>query len=379
MAKMKGVTSIERKGALYYYARIDGERVYCGKGPKGRQMAEAARSKHVAKRYEAKEIRAGLKVKKAALRTVKEMANWYMTLPSVQELKSYDRKVDACAHIYKYFGNKSVSQVEGDEQERYRQYRVGQGAMDGTIDLEIKLLSTMYHTSLKRKLISAESMPGEFVLKKAYNPRRIVTDAEIEKLLEYADPDFKDLLVCAHESAMRVTEICNLTKSQVFLDIQHISGDIVDYIDLGIFDTKTKARRTVPLSDKLKEVLTRRLWGLESNDWVFTSKARKYNRELVRNRMVAVCEKADVPYGDKLLDKKGARIGIVFHCLRHTRTTKWVELGFSDEIIRRATGHKSLEAYQRYIKLDPNAVMRLVSKRYKNGIKNTKTRLVSGS
>ena len=50
----------------------------------------------------------------------------------------------------------------------------------------------------------------------------------------------------------------------------------------------------------------------------------------------------------------------MFHCLRHTRTTKWVEQGFSDEIIRRATGHKSLEAYQRYVKLDPHVVMRLV-------------------
>ena len=35
-------------------------------------------------------------------------------------------------------------------------------------------------------------------------------------------------------------------------------------------------------------------------------------------------------------------------------------MGFSDEIVRRATGHKSLEAYQRYVKLDPASVMRLV-------------------
>jgi len=33
---------------------------------------------------------------------------------------------------------------------------------------------------------------------------------------------------------------------------------------------------------------------------------------------------------------------------------------FSDEIIRRATGHKSLEAYRQYVKLDPHAAMRLV-------------------
>ena len=37
-----------------------------------------------------------------------------------------------------------------------------------------------------------------------------------------------------------------------------------------------------------------------------------------------------------------------------------VSLGFSDEIIRRATGHASLEAYRNYVKLDPSSVMRLV-------------------
>ena len=75
------------------------------------------------------------------------------------------------------------------------------------------------------------------------------------------------------------------------------------------------------------------------------------------------CENAGIIYGDKAVNKKGERIGTVFHCLRHTRISKWVEMGFSDEIIRRASGHRSLEAYQQYIKLDPHAVMRLVEKK----------------
>lgn len=78
--------------------------------------------------------------------------------------------------------------------------------------------------------------------------------------------------------------------------------------------------------------------------------------------MKALCEKAKVPYGNKLINAKGERIGIVFHCLRHIRTTLWVKMGFSDEIIRRVTGHRTLEAYQQYIKLDPEAVMMLVEK-----------------
>ncbi len=156
----------------------------------------------------------------------------------------------------------------------------------------------------------------------------------------------------------------------------------MDYIDLGIFDTKNGTRRTVPVSARLKEVLERRIDNLGPEDYVFTDhKGGKYTNVRTAGKMRCLCKRAKVLYGDKLLNQKGERIGIVFHCFRHTRTTTWVEMGYSDEIIRRATGHKTLEAYQQYIKLDPSAVMRLVEgqtelasmKRHTNGIKSAQS------
>jgi integrase len=174
-------------------------------------------------------------------------------------------------------------------------------------------------------------------------------------------------MLCAYETAMRLSEIIKLTPGQIHLDIQHISGAIVDYIDLGIFDTKTGARRTVPVSPRLKEVLQRRMQGLDTEDYIFTtSRGYKIHSNNIPRSMRVVCEKAGIAYGDNVFNKKGERVGIVFHCFRHTRTTKWVEMGFSDEIIRRATGHKSLEAYQQYVKLDPAAVMRLVEAKHQH-------------
>ena len=353
---MKGVRV--RNG--YWYARIDSHEKYCGKGEKGRKLAEAARKKWEVKQYENREANAGLKVKKIELRKMRDLSNWYMTLPSIQQQKIYERKISLAANLLKYFGNKAVNRVEADDQERYRIHRKDQGVMDGTVDLEIQLLSAMYHLALKRKKINADAMPGEFVKKENINPRRIITETEFEKLLNHADRDFKDVLVCGYESAMRSSEICNITAGQVHLNIRHISGVVLNYIDLGIFDTKTGARRNIPISARLKEVLQRRIKGLGPDDYVFTNKGKKNYKELITIQMKTVCDKAGVIYGDKPTNKKGERIGIVFHCCRHTRTSKWVEMGFSDEIVRRATGHKSLEAYQRYIKLDPAAVMRLV-------------------
>jgi integrase len=357
--KMKGVTFTETKGVRCYYATINGKRTYCGKGNKGEKIAEAARSKYVAKRYENLEVGAGLKVRKPDFRTVKELANWYMTLPSIQEQKSYQNKVCSVGHLLEFFGNKKVDQVEIDDQERYRTWREGQGAANGTVDIEIMALSAMYHKAQKAKKIHADAVPGQFITKNDRNPRRLITDDEYESLCKHDDDDFRDVLVAGFESAMRSSEIANLTANQVHLNVQHISGAVVDYIDLGIFDTKNKTMRTVPVSPILKEILERRLDGLGPEDHVFGD-GRKYTKIRISWKFAQLCGRAGVTHGDKSLNGKGERVGVVFHCLRYTRTTKWVEAGYSDEIVRRATGHKSLAAYQTYIRLDPSVVMRLV-------------------
>ena len=365
--KIKGVTC--KNG--YWYGRFEGRQKCCGKGNKGYNLAKAARMKWEVKQYENREVSAGLKVKKIHLRNVKDLSNWYMTLPSVQEQKIYKRRIAIAKNLLEYFGNKPLNQIERLQQEKYRQYRKNQGAASGTIDLELNTLRSMYRMAVKSKLIPSDFLPGEFVLKNKRIPRRTISDAEFGLLLNHANDNFQDVLICAYESAMRSSEICKLTVGQVKLDMKHISGDVLDYIDLGIFDTKTGARRTVPVSVWLKDILKKCIQGKDNEDPVFTTgTGRKFTPIIIFKHFRATCKKAGILCGDKHVNAKGERIGIVFHCFRHTCTSRWVDMGFSDEIIRRATGHKSLEAYQQYIKLDPHAVMRLVKKqRDKNEIK----------
>lgn len=280
------------------------------------------------------------------------------------------------AHLVRYFGNRPLNQFEKDEQSRYRAWRKRQTVKypfgnkqkkqtvtEATIDKEIITLSAMFHEAMKAKKIPPECMPGQFLRLDLYNPRRCVTDEEFEKILHYTNDAFKDVLICAYESAMRAGEIINLRAGQVHLDVKHISGEILDYLDLGIFDTKSGARRTVPVSRKLKVILQKRLQGLNLDDHVFTnSRGRPYpHSQSFSNNMRYACQNVGVPYGDKLMNGKGERIGVVFHSLRHTRTTKWVEQGWSDELIRRATGHKSLDSYRKYVNItDARPIMKLV-------------------
>ncbi|MEJ2730881.1 MAG: tyrosine-type recombinase/integrase [Deltaproteobacteria bacterium] len=197
----------------------------------------------------------------------------------------------------------------------------------------------------------------------------MVTDEIYRKLLEHASDNYADVLVCGYETAMRAREIATLTADQVHLDMVHFSGERFSYIDLGVFDTKNKTRRTVPVSETLKEVLARRIKGKGPDDPVFIrSNGKPWKVYDIDYRLEIACKKTNISYGDKVFNAKGEKIGIVFHCFRRTRITKWIEMGFSDEIIRRASGHKSLEAYREYVTLGPQSVMCLVRQSDKKAI-----------
>jgi integrase len=192
MGSIKGVT--QKNG--YWYARIDGKQVYCGKGDKGFNMAKAARQKWEVEQYENREVNAGLRVKKIHLKNVKELSNWYMTLPSIVKQKSYVRKVIGVKHLVDYFGNKPLSSIRVSEQEKYRQYRSNNGAASGTIDLELTYLSAMYNEAIQDELIPANFKPGKFLREKEKIPRRTITDAEYELLLNHAKVDFLKMFLC---------------------------------------------------------------------------------------------------------------------------------------------------------------------------------------
>lgn len=168
---------------------------------------------------------------------------------------------------------------------------------------------------------------------------------------------------------MRSSEIANLRVRNLVFDEPRIVARRgggrpkinACYVDLGVFDTKTGARRTVPISRSARRMLERRIKGLKPNAYVFThSKGKPYTKFQIPQRLESCCQRAGIVYGDKAVNKKGERIGIVFHSFRHTRTTLWIEMGYSDEVVRLATGHKSLEAYRRYARPDAGMVMYLL-------------------
>jgi len=185
--KIKGVTCITRNGSTYWYARVDGRRKYCGKDDKGKKLAEIARKKWEVRQYENREVSVGVKKKKTAFKTF-------------QQQKIYKSKLSKVKHLFKFFEERKLQDIDSDEIDRYRTKREGEGAASGTIDQELKLLRTIYYTGRKYKKIHADLVPGTFDIRGEKNPRRAITKDEYEALLKHSDSDFQDVLVCAFMS-----------------------------------------------------------------------------------------------------------------------------------------------------------------------------------
>jgi integrase len=113
----------------------------------------------------------------------------------------------------------------------------------------------------------------------------------------------------------------------------------------------------------LKRIIKRRIKSLSADDPVFTYHGRVYGDSSVKGFMKRTCKKAGVTYGDRPTDVKGNRLGVVFHSFRHTFITRLIRQGYSDEVIRRITGHKDLSAYRNYVHLEAVDLMEVVRNR----------------
>jgi integrase len=155
---------------------------------------------------------------------------------------------------------------------------------------------------------------------------RMIGPVEEEALLKVAKPSLRDTLILIDDSGMRPEEIFRMRK------------DLIDW--RGMFyrnpDGKTdEARRFIPLTDRMLEILKRRMDG--ESPWVFPSKrSASGHLTTIAKQFQAAREAANLP--DDL----------VFYCGKH---------GFCTDVMRRtgnvfalmkAVGHKDVKHTMQY-------------------------------
>ena len=104
--------------------------------------------------------------------------------------------------------------------------------------------------------------------------------------------------------------------------------------------TKDHEERTIPISDKLLEVLDRIPRGIREDYPVFAYKGKEIHD--IRTGLKKACASAKVLYGRFKKD------GFVYHDLRRTFYTDMRRAGVQESVIKAITGHARNEVSDRY-------------------------------
>lgn len=232
----------------------------------------------------------------------------------------------------------------------YRDKRLEEGKSADTVRLELATLSHLYSTAIKEWGLGLIANPVQNVRKPTAGKGRTrrLSKAEEKRLLAAVDmntnPFLGWIVRIALYTAMRQSEILNLTKSNINLRKRAVT----------LFDTKNDAIRTVPLSNRAKEVF-KEVLGYPvrpiNTDLLFFGGPGKdgERRPYVINRVwVTALERAEIE-------------GFRFHDLRHEATSRLVEAGLSDQQVASITGHKSMQMLKRYTHLRTENLASLIA------------------
>ena len=233
------------------------------------------------------------------------------------------------AEINLYFGNKrNINDLTTDSIDVWITSLKSKGNANGTINRKLATLSkTLKYADelvqLKRKPIIHRQREPEGRI-------RFVTPEEELQIMHTLDlwslPDLKDSITVLIDTGLRRSELCRLTKADVSQGM------------LNLWKTKNGKARSVPMTDRVTEIINRRL---------LTQLATASTPKLFPIHPETLSDHWDRVRWHLELDD------VVLHCFRHTTASRLVQRGVSLATVQAWMGHKTITTTLRYSHLSP--------------------------
>lgn len=263
--------------------------------------------------------------------TFDELAEDFLREYRIKQRKSLVRAERSVWHLKEYFEGFKVTEITTPQIQAYIEYRLDEGAANGTINREL--------AGLKRMLnLGAQSTPPK-VDRVPHIP--MLTENNVrEGFFEHGDflalrdnlPDYlKGFVTFAYKTGWRVSEISGLAWNRVDLD----EGKA--WLDKGT--TKNNEARIVYLDEELKEVFQRQ-WKLKGKGeklfpYVFLNKDGNGRIKDFRFAWKKAYQEAKI----------GKRL---FHDFRRTAIRNMVRAGIPEQVAMKVSGHKTRSVFERY-------------------------------
>ena len=286
---------------------------------------------------------------------LKELWEEYLSSSSaLLSTATVERKKNALKHVFKFFKNIQVSEIDFVMIEKYLSFRkkeiLDRSSNTGkreqeisfrTANIELAVLSNLLNFAVHKKYIEKNTTSS---IKKLNKLSRLKTlsDSDIEKLIAGTTNKLtKDLITFLIYTGCRKGEALNLKWDDV--DMQN---DVI-----AIKGTKTKYDRYIPISKPLKELL-KAIEKKQDDLYVFNRNGAKLGN--FRKSFMTACRNAGL---------KDMRI----HDLRHVFASKMVMNGTSLYITGELLGHRTTQMTKRYSHLVPDTLKKAVDDVFNEG------------
>jgi integrase len=285
--------------------------------------------------------------------TVKKLWELYEKAESCR-IKSFDRSRDCARLFLSAFGDRQASSITLFDIDAWRaedRNRItcrGQTPKPATRNRVLIVFRRLLNWSVDRGLLVSNPL-NRLKMEPERNIRQtVLTDADVDKLIDAADPFMKVIIRVLYETGMRRGEVLNLRHEQI--DEAH------SCIRLGAGQTKNGRPRVVRLSTRALAALKSvpRIEGAPHVFCVGASNAmchRPWARHLPHPERLYNVRHVYGLYKDAV-DAAGLKgvngEEITMHCLRHSFIAKARRLRIPERVVMAQSGHLTRVAFDRY-------------------------------
>lgn len=200
------------------------------------------------------------------------------------------------------------------------------GNSDSTINRKLSALSKMMNYASSRDMIMRK--PIIHRKKEAAHRIRYITEREEEVIMDYFQltcPVMRDFCIVALDTGMRVSEVLNIK-------VQDVTDSMI-----AVWVNKSDRPRSIPMTDRVKEVVRRRL---KTSNELFPT----LNRDKVSHYWRKVRDFLKLNHDDQFVP----------HAMRHTFCSRLVQRGVDIVSVKELAGHSTIVVTMRYAHLNPN-------------------------
>lgn len=232
-----------------------------------------------------------------------------------------------------FFGESlPLDRLTADRLDDYATHLLNQGNSNATVNRKLAAVSRMLTLAVQRgKLQKKPLVPRR---RESEGRIRFLTEAEearcLSVLRQWGKPDHADVFVILIDTGMRSSEVFRLEARDCDLDRGLLSA----------WQTKNGRPRSVPMTDRVRGVVARRVAAEASRVFPYDNAWMDHLWNRMRGHLGLTEDKQFVPYA-----------------LRHTCASRLVQRGVGIRVVQEWLGHRNISVTLRYAHLCPSNLL----------------------